>query len=164
MTRKEFSQIAMTLRTAYSTNKDFLATADSLDVWFEMLKDLPCQAASYAVQRHIMTSRWPPTIAEIRRGATPEPEIPNAAAAWMLVRRAARNGLHGSAEEYAALPEPVQRALGDRRTLFDLAFLDDYAIELKQAQFVRAYEIEMTRAREQALLPASARDVSLLTG
>jgi hypothetical protein len=153
MTKQEFSTLAATLKASYSNSK-FFTTREQVDVWYEMLCDLPYPDANRSVQKYIRTNRFPPSIAEIREGAVEMPNLPNAAEAWAMVRKAARNGLYDSAREYAALPEPVQRALGSRNALFDMAMMDDYTIELQQSRFMRVYETETTRAKERALIPA----------
>ena len=62
---KKFINLMKGLKAAY-TSATFLPDDKAVKVWYAMLKDLPLDALSLAVQKHIATEKFPPTIAELR--------------------------------------------------------------------------------------------------
>ena len=68
MTKEEFKKLAKGLKAVY-TQPTFLPDTDALSIWYELLKDLDYMIAQAAVQKHMITSKFPPTIAEIREQA-----------------------------------------------------------------------------------------------
>ena len=69
MTGAEFKVIAMTLRTFY-TRENLLPNNQALELWFGMLKDLPYDLTHKVVEEWAASSKWSPTVAEIRNGVT----------------------------------------------------------------------------------------------
>ena len=68
MTKEEFAQIVVVLKTAYPKN-EMLETTAQKNVWYESLKDIDGAMGKMAAQRLICKSKWFPTIAEIREEA-----------------------------------------------------------------------------------------------
>jgi hypothetical protein len=66
MTEGQASKLVAALMAAYSTSK---LTTESSPVYERMLSDLDYQTADAAVARLIATSKYPPTVAEIREAA-----------------------------------------------------------------------------------------------
>ncbi|WP_256846871.1 replicative helicase loader/inhibitor [Paenibacillus sp. Pae108] len=66
MKKSEFLQIIAIIRNNYN---NFLFDDLKEALWFDLLKDLPDGAGLANVRRHIMTSKYPPTIADIRQQA-----------------------------------------------------------------------------------------------
>ncbi|WP_201319088.1 replicative helicase loader/inhibitor [Paenibacillus sp. EPM92] len=64
MKKSELTQILTILRNNYN-NFAFDDFKEAL--WFDMLKDLPDGAGLANVRQHIMTNKYPPTIADIRQ-------------------------------------------------------------------------------------------------
>ena len=73
MTREEFEPICRRLITAYQKD-GFLKTKDAVDLWMRYLGDLDAKLVSDAVDKHILSSSYPPTIADIRRSCDEELE------------------------------------------------------------------------------------------
>ena len=48
------------------TKPEFLGDEYSVEIWFRYLKDLTYEQLATAINKHTMTSRFPPTIAELR--------------------------------------------------------------------------------------------------
>lgn len=61
----EFKQLAKGLKSVYTSDR-FLPDADSLKIWYQMLRDLNYDVCSAAIQSYILTNKFPPTIADIR--------------------------------------------------------------------------------------------------
>lgn len=67
MTFEEFKILVKGLKAVYTSDK-FLPDADSVKIWYALLKDLDYASCNAAIQRYIMTNKFPPTIADIRDG------------------------------------------------------------------------------------------------
>lgn len=65
MTKEEFGRMVKIIRTAYP-REDFVAGQEAFNLWYGHLKDLKYMVAEKAVDRYIDTSRYAPTIADIR--------------------------------------------------------------------------------------------------
>ena len=65
MTKKEWAKIAAAINTYYPKEKPF-PNAAAAQLWFEEFKDLPYEDVVFALRRHVNTSRWCPTIAELK--------------------------------------------------------------------------------------------------
>ena len=68
MTFDEFKVLVRGMKAVY-TSLNFLPDADSIKIWYKLLKDMPYELANVAIQKHMMTNKFPPTVAEIRAGA-----------------------------------------------------------------------------------------------
>ncbi len=78
--------------------------------------------------------------------------------AWSLVSRALRRSLYYADEEYAKLPDVVQKAVGSPEMLRSWAETDMKSIEnVVQSNFMRTYRQELTRSRELRKIPANVR-------
>lgn len=61
----KFKILIKGLKAVY-TSERFLPDADSVKIWYSMLKDIPYDVLSVAIQKYIMTEKFPPTIADLR--------------------------------------------------------------------------------------------------
>ncbi len=66
MKRNEAARLLTVIAAAYP---NFEPDDDKVRIWAEMMADLEYETAATALQRHIATSRFAPTIAEIREQA-----------------------------------------------------------------------------------------------
>ena len=154
MTQEQFSTLVKGMKAVYSDPK-FIADKYAADIWFQMLNDLPYEVASTAVQRHILTSTFPPTVADIRNGAVmlTTPQGMNAEEAWACAKKAIRNGIYHAEEEFEQLPEAVQKAIGSPNSLRELAMMDsDELNTVEKSHFIRTYNTELGRMKENAML------------
>ena len=65
---KEWIILVKGLKSAYSS-QNFLPDDDSVKIWYQLLQDLEYQKASAAIQKYILTNKFPPTVADIREMA-----------------------------------------------------------------------------------------------
>ena len=88
---------------AVYTQPSFLPDADAFNIWFTLLQDLEYMVAQAAVQKYMLTQKFPPTIADIREYATnvKTGEKPLWSDGWDEVLRAIRK--YGSYQEVEAL-------------------------------------------------------------
>ena len=65
MTREEFKTLVKGMKAVYA-QPTFIPDQDAFNVWFELLKDIPYQQVNVAIQKYMLTEKFPPTIADIR--------------------------------------------------------------------------------------------------
>ncbi len=159
MNFKEFGILADSIKT-YFPRDNILPRPNAMELWYDALKDISYQNASIALKKHIMTNKFPPTIADIRGNAVElNPDIQfqeiNEMAAWGLVLKAMRNSIYHSEEEFAKLPPLVQKAVVSPAQLREWAMAEDIDgtwMNVTQSNFMRTYRAEMTRDREMKKL------------
>lgn len=154
MTQQEFSVIVKAIKAVYPT---MLADDGAKDVWYSMLADLPYKQVSAALQAHMMTSKYPPTIADLRenKADTGLSEME----AWAMVRKALRNGNYGAEEEFDKLPDLVKKAVGAASNLRQWAQSDSGMLETIEAHFLKAFRIQQTRATQEAQLSPQVKNL-----
>ena len=147
MTKEEFLIISRAIRAVYT---NMLADDGAKDVWFSMLSDLPYMQVSVALQTHMMTSKFPPTIADLRVNHAEQQRGLTELEAWAMVRKAIKNGTYGAEEEYEKLPEIVQKAVGSASNIRQWAQSDSGMLETIEAHFLKAFRIQRDRAIQDA--------------
>lgn len=160
MTVDEFAKLADAIKT-YFPRDNMLPTDESMELWFDMLNDLDYKAAYASLKKHVSTSRFPPTIADIREGATDfiTPEELNEMEAWSLVSKAIRNSGYNSVEEFAKLPPLVQNAVGLPDQLRTWALDENYNEEVAMSSFQRAYKTVLKRHEELQKMPQNVQNL-----
>lgn len=154
MDRAEFSKMAMVIRTSYPQSQ-VLTTREAMDVWYEMLGDIPNEAATMAVKKWVASEKWPPTIADIREAAAKAvtPEIPEWSDAWEKVIQAiGRWGIHRESEALATMNETAQQTV--KRMGWQYICLSEN-IGVERATFRDIYTAIKARKDQQAKLPES---------
>lgn len=158
MTFKEFGMLADAIKT-YFPRDNILPTNEAMELWYDMLKDLDYKSACIGLKKHVASSRFAPTIADIRENVVSinEPQELNEMEAWALVSNAIRRSGYNSEEEYAKLPPIVQRAVGLPSQLRVWAIDEDYNEQVVSSQFIRTYRTEVSREKEIAKMPSKVR-------
>ena len=143
MTREEFKTLVKGMKAVYA-QPTFIPDQDAFNVWFELLKDIPYQQANVAIQKYMLTEKFPPTIADIREKATQIVESVDSSMseleAWSLVRKAVRNSGYHSVEEFEKLPEACQRAVGSAANLKEWALMDSERVETVEQKRTHTYD------------------------
>lgn len=156
MTRDETIKILMVIQAAYPNYKPQDKTV-AVNVWSEMLADIPYEQVSMAVKAYIQSDKngFAPSIGEVRekvKSIFAEEDELNETAAWSLVLKAIRRSTYYSDEEFAKLPPVIQRAVASPRQLREWATLEDVdgkTITVIQSNFQRTFRAEQQREREQ---------------
>jgi hypothetical protein len=161
VTRNEFKVLVKAMKAVYA-NDTFIPDQDAFNVWYELLKDLPYEVANLSVQKYMVTERFPPTIADIRKHAneivSDETDELNEAAAWGLVYKAIGNSIYNAEKEFEKLPLACRRAVGSPQMLRSWAQMDmDTVQSYQKDRFMRTYRREMDALKEQAKLPPAMR-------
>lgn len=157
MTRDEMKILAKAMKAVYP---QMMPDRDAFDVWYELLKDLDYRQASAALQRHMQTSKYPPTIADIRQAVTaPKEEMPELEA-WALARKAIRCDPDSAKEQFDRLPELVQKTIGTPAALTEWGQLPSETVgSVIQSQFLRGYRVQAERQRTDAAVAPKVRQL-----
>ena len=156
MTRDETIKILMAIQAAYPNYRPQDKTV-AVNVWAEMLSDIPYEQVSIAVKAYIQTdtSGFAPSVGDIRekvRDIFSKKDDLNETAAWSLVMKAIRRSTYYSEEEFAKLPPVVRRAVASPKQLREWATLEDVdgkAMTVIQANFQRTFRMEQKREWER---------------
>lgn len=156
MTRDETIKILMVIQAAYPNYKPQDKTV-AVNVWSEMLADIPYEQVSAAVKAYIQCDKsgFAPSIGDIREKVlnifAKEDDL-NETAAWSMVWKAICNSGYHADEEFAKLPPVIQRAVHSPAQLREWALLeniDGKTITVLQSDFQRAFRVEQQRERER---------------
>lgn len=159
VTRDETIKILMVIQAAYPNYKPPDKTV-AVNVWAEMLSDIPYEKVSAAVKMYIQTdtSGFAPSVGDVRERVcdifAKEDDL-NETAAWSLVLKAIRRSTYYSEEEFAKLPATVQRAVASPKQLREWATLEDVdgkTLTVIQSNFQRTFRVEQQRERERRKL------------
>lgn len=157
---RRFLTLVKGLKVSYA-DPTFLPDEDSIKIWYSLLKDIPYEVLSDAIQKHICTSSYKPTVADIRKLAG---EIVSGSVekqmgeleAWNLVYKAVCNSTYNAESEFAKLPKEIQVAVGDPGVLREWGGMSiDSVNSVAQSHFLRNYRTVAARMKEERLLPPS---------
>lgn len=157
MEREQFKVLVKAMKAVYA-QPTFIPDQDAFNVWFALLGDLPYKQAELAVQKHMATEKFPPTIADIREKAeqitsVKETEM-SELEAWAIVRKAIGRSNYYAEEEFEKLPEACKMAVGNPSNLREWAMMDsDQVGTVEQSHFVRNYRTAMQRIKEDRRIP-----------
>ena len=151
MTFEEFKAIAKTLNAIYEDKGALMfETKEKMLAWYACLKDLDYEILSKAVKNHMLTSKFKPTIPELREAYARLvlPQYPTAQEAWAIVR----DGIRGSVP-FEDLPEIIQAAVVDKAQLWEWGQCESKQVDtVIQGLFKKAYEVTVQRRFEDAVL------------
>lgn len=143
MERKEFKTLVKGMKAVYA-QPAFIPDQDAFNVWYELLRDLSYEQVNIAIQKYMLTEKFPPTIADIRTKANDIvakiEESMSELEAWSLVSKAISNSGYHAEEEFDKLPEACQRAVGNPQNLKEWAMMEsDKVATVEQSHFIRNY-------------------------
>ncbi len=156
LTKKELVTVIAMLKASYP--KFEIETEIAFNTWYASLKDIDFNTLKLAVAKCITESPYIPTIATLRKMAI---DIKSPCAgitgdkAWSEVKEAIRR--HGYYNEAKALESMSDRT---RRVVkrFGYRYLCTSENEMAdRAHFIKAFDSEVAREREQALMAPSVR-------
>ena len=157
MERQEFKTLVKGMKAVYA-QPAFIPDQDAFNIWYELLKDLPYEQANIAIQKYMLTEKFPPTIADIRTKASEivsrVEESMSELEAWSLVNKAISNSGYHAQEEFEKLPEACQIAVGHPSNLKEWAMMEsDKVATVEQSHFIRNYRTAVQRMKEDAKIP-----------
>lgn len=155
MTKEEFVKIADAIKTYYPSEK-ILPNKQAMQLWYWELEDLPYETAVISLRMHVSTNRFPPTIADLRKGAAQmSGESRDWSDGWAQFREAVRRFGYYRQEEALASMDDITRRVVSRLGWKDLCTSEN--IMTDRANFRMVYEQEKVKADERAVLPERMR-------
>lgn len=113
MTRKEFTVLCKGMKAVYP-QPTFLPDADAYKVWYRLLEDLDYTVAQAAVQKYMLTNKFPPSVADIRECAVlvRTGDKKTWSEGWEEVMKAIRNfGSYREEEALESMSEITRKAV-----------------------------------------------------
>lgn len=154
MEREQFKILCKGMKAVY-TQESFLPDADAFNIWFALLGDLEYPVLNAAIQKYMLTNKFPPTIADLREIATTiaAGELQEWGEGWEKVLNAIRYfGYYRETEALATMDEITQtcvKRLGWR----NLCMSDNNNMD--RANFRMIYEQLAERTKKENALPVS---------
>lgn len=156
MTFDEFKILAKGMKSVY-TKENFLPDAESIKIWFSLLKDIPYEVLNVAIQKYMMTNKFSPTIADLRELASEVTvgQITDWGDGWEQVLRAISR--YGSYNERAALDsmDDITRKCVERLGFREICLSENIAVD--RANFRMLYETLANRQKEDGKLSLSIK-------
>lgn len=128
-------------------------------LWEKSLKDLSYEVAEKALLKVLSTSKFFPTVSEIRQAASDltQPRTMDAIEAWGLIGQAIRKfGSYREADAMAWLPEDVAQ-MAQQFTWREICLNENP--DTLRAQFRMAWETQSKRNKEVRALPFEIREM-----
>ena len=169
MTREETIKVIGIITTAYPNFdkfRDEKHIRSMVAIWADMFSEDDAGLVALAVKEHISTSKWPPSIAEIREIMTriAHPDIIPPDEAWEVVSKYLdTEGEYNHGDIYRALPRTIAEAVDSigygQLYAMHVAYAWGHAAKagLDRVAFMQAYEDKVERQRRKAMLPGSLR-------
>ncbi|WP_447579980.1 replicative helicase loader/inhibitor [Acinetobacter baumannii] len=158
MNRKEIINL-LAIATANFPNMQERDMKPTAVLWEKSLSDIEYGTAEKALLKVLSTSRFFPTIAELREAIADitNPRSIDAMEAWGLIGQAIRKyGFYRQAEAVASLPSDVADMV-KRFTWRELCLSEN--IDTIRAQFRMAWETQSKRKKEMNALPVDIRNL-----
>lgn len=157
MKREEWAVLVKAMKAVY-TSPSFLPDQYAFDTWYGLLKDLDYKLLSLGLKKYMQTEWKEPSIAALRKCAnsiaSQSTEL-NETEAWEKVSKAIRNSGYHAEEEFARLPELIQKAVSSPGQLREWALsenVDGTWWSVIQSNFQRTYRAEVQREQERRKL------------
>lgn len=157
MTKQEFSKWVMALKTYYP-REQLLPNAQAIELWFQELHDIPMNVAEAALRKWVATSKWSPTIAEIREMCVDvkRGEAPDWSDGWAQVQLAIKRYGYMQPKEAMASLDPITREAVRRLGFYNLCVSENPMSDRKQ--FRDTFEIMAKRQQMEFQLPIGLQD------
>ena len=149
MTIDEFRILTKAMKAVY-TSPNFLPDTYAVKLWYQMLKDIPYEQATVAIQEYMLTNKFPPTIADIR-ALTTKSEIQDWGTGWQKALNAIRKyGWYRQKEALAELDD-ITRQTVERLGYMELCTSDNLMAD--RGNFRMIYEQIAAREKDRQCLP-----------
>lgn len=173
MNALETAKVMEVLKVAYPQyykGTDESGLKAGIRLWQAVFKDYTYQTVSNAVMAFIATDTkgFPPVpgmIMDKLINMSHQCDLTEGDA-WMYVRNAVANSRYNAEKEFNALPEIVQRVVGDYRTLKNWAEIPTDELDTVTASnFMRSFKARAAQERDYLALPSDVKEfMKTLTG
>ena len=152
MTRDEFKVLVKGMKAVYA-QPTFIPDQDAFNMWFALVGDLPYEVCNVAIQKYMLTNKFPPTVAEIREMATKivSGDELTWGESWERALNAVRK--YGSYNKGAALNslDPLTRKCVECVGYMELCLSENIMVE--RAHFQKIFETYSKREQTEKMMP-----------
>lgn len=145
VSKQEFATLVLAMQAMYGD--EFIGTEEALNVWFALLHDLDYQILSKALQKHMLTNKFKPTVAELREIYADLicPVISDWSEGWEKVSKAIGHyGMYRTEEAMESFDEVTREAV--KRLGFHNICLSENIVA-DRARFAEIYQAIQQRKR-----------------
>lgn len=145
VSKQEFATLVLAMQAMYGD--EFIGTEEAMDVWFALLHDLDYQILSKALQKHMLTNKFKPTVAELREIYADLicPVILDWSESWEQVSKAIGHyGMYRAEEAMESFDEVTREAV--KRLGFQNICLSENIVA-DRARFAEIYQAIQQRKR-----------------
>lgn len=145
VSKQEFATLVLAMQAMYGD--EFIGTEEAMDVWFALLHDLDYQILSKALQKHMLTNKFKPTVAELREiyAGLICPVISDWSEGWEKVSKAIGHyGMYRTEEAMESFDEVTREAV--KRLGFQNICLSENIVA-DRARFAEIYQAIQQRKR-----------------
>lgn len=145
MSKQEFATLVLAMQAMYGD--EFIGTEEAMDVWFALLYDLDYKILSKALQKHMLTNKFKPTVAELREIYADLicPVISDWSEGWEQVSKAIGHyGMYRTEEAMECFDEVTREAV--KRLGFQNICLSENIVA-DRARFAEIYQAIQQRKR-----------------
>ena len=145
VSKQEFATLVLAMQAMYGD--EFIGTEGTMDVWFALLHNLDYQILSKALQKHMLTNKFKPTVAELREIYADLicPAISDWSEGWEKVSRAIGHyGMYRTEEAMESFDEVTREAV--KRLGFQNICLSENIVA-DRARFAEIYQAIQQRKR-----------------
>lgn len=156
MSFEQFKILVKGLKAVY-TKDTFLPDADSIKIWYALLKDIPYDVLNVAIQKYVMQEKFPPTIADLRELSAEivEGETKDWGEGWEQVLRAIRKyGTYREKEAMESMDE-ITRKCVERLGFRNICLSNN--INTDRANFRDIYHTLENRKKEDSKISLAVR-------
>lgn len=156
MVKAEVSKLLAIFAAAYPR---FDVNDIKLQLWFEMLQDIPYELAQVAVKKLICERNFPPTISDIRAAVgdllNPYCDEEDAGTAWGEVMQAVRNyGIYRPEEAISSMNRKTARIV-KQLGWQEICLCENLGVI--RGQFIRLYDALEEREKKNRMQPGELR-------
>ena len=152
MNRDEFKRLVKGMKAVYA-QPTFIPDQDAFNMWFALMGDLPYEVCNVAIQKYMLTNKFPPTVAEIREMAA---GVVNGdpltwGESWERALNAVRK--YGSYNKGAALDslDPLTKRCVESIGFLNLCTSENIMVE--RAHFQKIFEVYSRREQTEKQMP-----------
>lgn len=157
MDREQFKTLVKGMKAIYS-QPTFIPDQEAFNMWFALMGDLPYEVCNVAIQKYMLTNKFPPTVAEIREiaanvvGGDPMTWGESWERALNAVRR------YGSYNQAAALDslDPLTRKCVDSIGYMQLCMSENIMVE--RAHFQKIFDVFQRREQTERQMPLGLQE------
>lgn len=161
MTKREIGELMTILQANYPDSfrgQSEAVVGAKVKLWHDMFKDYPSPVVYAAAKAFMATDvkGFMPSVGQIMEKIQlmKQPNEMTPGEAWHLVYKAIRNSTYWSVEEFAKLPDQVQRFVGSPEQLRDWALMDAETVQsVIGSNFQRSFKVRQINDRDFDKLP-----------